>query len=135
MALRVGHDDLSDTVLANPWRIELDAGIDETSMDRVHVVDQEPNPGAEPARSGLPVRHGSVQPHLAVTCQQLDIADNTIVVGPTFTLGESEHLDAPVGNGTRIGAEHVRNDATDTRIFDHQPPILSLHPPVRVAPR
>lgn len=94
-------------MVASPWRCEFDTGTNEVLVKAVDVVDDETDPGPETAGVVLPVRDGPIEPHFAVADGQLHVADDTVVVWPTFALDEAENFDTPVGDCAGIGAEHV----------------------------
>ncbi len=117
MSLGVLDGDLSYAVVARPWRFELDTCTDEVLVDAVHVIDEETDPGAETAGVVLPVRYGSVQPNFALADDQLNVADDTVVVWPPFALDESQDIDTPVGHSACVRAEHVRDNSSNLDVW------------------
>lgn len=116
MPFRVFDRDFANAVIALAGSGEFDSGRDETLIDAVDVVDDEPDPGSETSCLLLPVRHGSIQPDLTIANGELHVADDPVVVGPSFALNETEDLDTPIGDGASIDAEHIRDDASNSDV-------------------
>lgn len=125
VTLKIRHGHLGDTMVAGAGRVEFDTGSYKALMNCAHIVDQDPDPGSEPAVPLLPVRHRPVEPHLAIADRQLHIADNVVVIGPVLPFREPEHCDTPVRNGAGIGAEHVRDHTSYGRFDGHTPIVPS----------
>lgn len=118
VSLWVGHGDLSHAVTTSTGRIQVDTSSRDPLMDGIDVVNQHADPGAEPAGLVAPVGHRAVKPHLAVAYRQFDVADHSVIVGPTVALDKSENLNTPVGNGASISTD-VRNRTSNFGLAAH----------------
>ena len=71
-----------------------------------------PTQDPRPPQLLLPVRHRSIQPALTVAHDEFHIADDPVVVRPSFALYETENLDTPIGDCASIGAKQIRDDTS-----------------------
>lgn len=118
MSFRIGHGEHPYAKVAiDRRRYVRVAGADEVVYS-VDIVNPEPNPRPQIPEPVLPV-DAAVEPDFAVANHKIDIADDS-AIGPSIALLESENPDAPVGDRSRVKAEHIRDDPADRGSCDHR---------------
>lgn len=113
MSFGVLDGDLSDLVIAGSWRFEFDTGCNESVVHAVDVVDDEPRPRPQAAGVVFPVGYGPIKPDLAVTNDQLHVANDAVLIWPSLALDESQDAHAPVGDCAGVGTEQIRDDSSN----------------------